>query len=212
MVVCRILQNFNGSRALVITPNLDAVQGLQSTVCKLGMDVNFPEIRNGRAGVDLSALRPERDIIFLDSDVDFTTIFGPDGNNKFLPVPVIGLVGVEAPSRLKNLIVVGATEFLRKPVNGAAAYTALFLGVNQFLIRNNLETKLEDLERRRRGRRWVVKAIVSLMREMDIDDDEAHAKLRRESMKLRMTIEDYCETIVRPYLAVNELEDRKKLG
>ncbi|MDQ9782798.1 hypothetical protein RF094_08825, partial [Serratia marcescens] len=89
----------------------------------------------------------------------------------------IGLVGVEAPSRLKALVNLGATSFLRKPVHGGAVYTALFLGINQFLLRTDMYEKLQDLESRRRGRRAVIRAVVTLMQETGLNDDDAYSAL-----------------------------------
>ena len=113
------------------------------------------------------------------------------------PAPIIGLLGVSAPSRLKALMRAGATSFLRKPIHGAAVYPALFIGVNEYRRHRHLETLLEDQGRRRRGRRDVVKAIIRTMSEYGIDDDEAYDLLRRRSMTLRQTMEDLCEDLVR---------------
>src|SRR5207253_1014039 len=84
-------------------------------------------------------------------------------SSRLPPVPVIGLVGVEAPSRLKALVNLGATSFLRKPVHGGAVYTSLFMGINQFLLRAEMYERLQDLEERRRGRRAVIRAVILLM-------------------------------------------------
>lgn len=189
----RLLQNFNGGRALIVTANPSAVEALEGTLAKLGVGAEYPAIVDGRAQVDLAALNPEQDILFIDGDLDGVLALDIEEPSRLPPVPVIGLVGVEAPSRLKSLINLGATAFLRKPVHGAAVYTALFLGINQFLLRAELNGRLEEMERRRRGRRSVIKAIVDLMGRAGIDDDEAYNRLRRESMRSRLSLEEYCE-------------------
>ncbi|WP_051661250.1 ANTAR domain-containing protein [Bosea sp. 117] len=189
----RLLQNFNGSRALVVTNQAGAVEALEITLAKLGVSVGYPAIVEGRAQLDLTELNPESDIVFIDGDLDGVLAMEVEEVSRQPLVPVIGLVGVEAPSRLKNLINLGATAFLRKPVHGAAVYTALFLGINQFLLRGDLKARLEGMERRRRGRRAVIKAIVDLMHHAGIDDDEAYDRLRRESMRRRQGLEEYCE-------------------
>ena len=53
----------------------------------------------------------------------------------------------------------GASSFLRKPIHGAAVYPALFVGINEHRRQRHLEGLLQDQDRRRRGRRYVVKAI-----------------------------------------------------
>ncbi|WGD32177.1 ANTAR domain-containing protein [Ancylobacter sp. WKF20] len=192
----RLLQNFNGGRAVIATANRSAVEALEMTLAKLGVGAEFRAVSEPRVEIDVAGLNPERDILFLDGDLDIV-IAGEPGETARLPqVPVIGLVGVEAPSRLKNLINLGATAFLRKPVHGAAVYTALFLGINQFLLRTDMNARLEDMERRRRGRRSVVKAIVALMADAGIDDDAAYDRLRRDSMRLRRSLEEHCEAFL----------------
>ncbi len=193
MIAPRLLQNFNGGRALIVTANRNAVEALDVTLAKLGVGAEYPDIVEARAEIDFATLNAERDILFIDGDLDVAVATEPNEVSRLPLVPVIGLVGVEAPSRLKNLINLGATAFLRKPVHGAAVYTALFLGINQFLLRGDMHGRLEEMERRRRGRRSVVKAIVALMTDAGVDDDEAYNRLRRESMRSRRSLEDYCE-------------------
>lgn len=193
----RLLQNFNGGRAHIVTASLTAVEALHATLGKLGVSASFPALVDGRAELDLGALQAERDILFVDGDLDNPVALAIDAGSRQPPVPVIGLVGVEAPSRLKHLVNLGATAFLRKPVQGAAVYTALFLGINQYLLRGDLGARLDDLDRRRRGRRAVVKAIIVRMKEAGVDDDEAYEWLRRESMRSRLALEDYCEAFMK---------------
>lgn len=193
----RLLQNFNGGRAYIVTSNLTAVEALHTTLGKLGVSATFPALVDGRADIDLGALQAERDILFVDGDLDNPVALDIDAGSRQPPVPVIGLVGVEAPSRLKHLVNLGATAFLRKPVQGAAVYTALFLGINQFLLRTDMYEKLQDLESRRRGRRAVIRAVVTLMQETGLNDDDAYSALRRDSMRARQSLELYCEEFLK---------------
>jgi hypothetical protein len=97
----RLLQNFKGGRALVITRRVGWESTLETTLAKLGMTCDFPEIVDGRAQIDVATLSPERDILFVDGDLDGVVAIEVEPVSKLPPVPVIGLVGVEAPSRLK---------------------------------------------------------------------------------------------------------------
>jgi AmiR/NasT family two-component response regulator len=189
----RLIQNFKGGRALIVTPNRGVADTLEATLAKLGVSVERPALVDGRAELDIASLQAERDILFLDGDLDGAVVIDTAAGSRLPPVPIIGLVGVEAPSRLKALMQLGATGFLRKPVHGAAVYTALFLGVNQFLLRSEMQGQLEELGRRRQGRRFVIKAVVLLMQQTGLDDDAAYALLRRESMRSRQGLESYCE-------------------
>ena len=189
----RLLQNFKGGRALVVTARCGREVTLETTLAKLGVTTEYPDIVGGRAQIDVAGLQVERDILFIDGDLEGAVAIEVNPASRLPPVPVIGLVGVEAPSRLKALVNLGATSFLRKPVHGGAVYTSLFMGINQFLLRSEMFARLQDLEGRRRGRRAVVRAIILLMRENGLDEDGAYSQLRRESMRARQNLELYCE-------------------
>ena len=188
----RLLQNFKGGRAIIVAKRSGWEGTLETTLAKLGVTSEYPDIAGGRVQLDICGLQPERDILFIDGDLEGAVAIEVDAASRLPPVPVIGLVGVEAPSRLKALVNLGATSFLRKPVHGGAVYTSLFMGVNQFLLRSDMYSRLQDLEERRRGRRAVVRAIILLM-QSGLDEDAAYSQLRRESMRARQSLELYCE-------------------
>ena len=191
----RLLQNFKGGRAIIVARRSGWEVTLETTLAKLGVTSEYPDIIGGRVQIDIRALQPERDILFIDGDLEGAVAIEVDAASRLPPVPVIGLVGVEAPSRLKALVNLGATSFLRKPVHGGAVYTSLFMGVNQFLLRSDMYSRLQDLEERRRGRRAVVRAIILLM-QSGLDEDAAYSQLRRESMRARQSLELYCEELL----------------
>jgi AmiR/NasT family two-component response regulator len=189
----RLLQNFRGGRALVVLARTGREVTLETTLAKLGVTTEYPEIVGGRAQIDVGGLQPDRDILFVDGDLEEVVAIEVSPASRLPPAPVIGLVGVEAPSRLKALVNLGATSFLRKPVHGGAVYASLFMGINQFLLRSDMYERLQDLEGRRRGRRAVLRAVILLMQETGLDDDNAYSQLRRESMRVRQSLEVYCE-------------------
>jgi AmiR/NasT family two-component response regulator len=156
----------------------------------------YPDIVGGRAKIDVGSLQPERDILLVDGDLEGAVAIEVDPASRLPPVPVIGLVGVEAPSRLKALVNLGATSFLRKPVHGGAVYTSLFMGINQFLLRSDMYARVQDLEGRRRGRRAVIRAVILLMQENGLDEEGAYSQLRRASMRARQNLELYCEEVL----------------
>lgn len=189
----RLLQNFKGGRALIVTARCGSETALETTLAKLGVTSEYPPIVEGKAQIDPTTLQAERDVLFIDGDLEGAVAIEVDPASRLPPVPVIGLVGVEAPSRLKALVNLGATSFLRKPVHGGAVYTSLFLGINQFLLRSEMNDRIQDLELRRRGRRAVVRSIILLMQQDGLDEDGAYSQLRRESMRARQSLEFYCE-------------------
>jgi AmiR/NasT family two-component response regulator len=193
----RLLQNFRGTRAIVVTDRAASVDVLTTTLGRLGVNIDPLDIIESIAAIDLATLQPERDFIFIDGDINDGAVLPLSAIGRLPPAPIIGLLGVSAPSRLKALMRAGATSFLRKPIHAAAVYPALFVGVNEYHRHRHLEALLEDQNRRRRGRRDVVKAIVRTMSDYDIDDDEAYDLLRRRCMKTRQTMEDFCRDLVR---------------
>ncbi|MDR3462014.1 MAG: ANTAR domain-containing protein [Beijerinckiaceae bacterium] len=191
----RIVQNFRGGRAVIFAPDGGIIDVLDTTLHKLGISVERQRIPEGQSIVAMPALHVETDIIFVDGDLDVTACL--NGHLTVLrSVPIIGLVGIETPGRLKALMNLGASALLRKPVHSGAIYTALFLGINAFMARRDLECRLEEHQRRRSRRRIVVKAIIILMQQGGLDDEEAYAQLRRDSMRARRSLEDYCEDYV----------------
>lgn len=192
----RLLQNFRGGRALIVTGRSGPEGALESTLAKLGVGSEYPPIVGGRAEIEVAKLQADRDILFIDGDLEGVVPIEVNPASRLPPVPVIGLVGVEAPSRLKALVNLGATSFLRKPVHGGAVYTSLFMGINQFLLRAEMYGRLQNLELRRAGRRAVVRSIVTLMQQSGLDEDSAYTQLRRESMRARQSLEVYCEAFL----------------
>jgi AmiR/NasT family two-component response regulator len=193
----RLLQNFRGTRAIVVTDRAASVEVLTTSLRRLGVNTDPADIVESIAAIDLAALHPERDFIFIDGDISDGAALPLSPIGRLPPAPIIGLLGVSAPSRLKALMRAGATSFLRKPIHAAAVYPALFVGVNEYHRHRHLETLLQDQNRRRLGRRDVVKAIVRTMSDYGIDDDEAYNLLRRRCMKTRQSMEEFCKDLVR---------------
>ncbi|WP_404862667.1 ANTAR domain-containing response regulator [Georhizobium sp. MAB10] len=203
MTAPRFVQNFSQCRAIIVSRDARALDMLERTLMKLGLSVSYAVLEGDKASLGAETLEAGRDILFVDGDLDspldipVTTV----GENPI--VPVVGLIGVEAPSRLRQLVQMGASAYLRKPVHGATVYSALVLGVNAFNRKQTLEQCLETHETRRRQRRYVIKAVIEIMRSDNVDDDEAYARLRRMSMRNRVSVEDFCEHFVRMRAMVN---------
>lgn len=198
----RIIQSFLGYRALIVSEARAAVSQLDTTLTKLGLGVTYPAIEAGVVKLGEDAFSGDQLVLFIDADLN-VTIEAP-GQGPLPQIPVIGLIGVEAPSRLKSIMRLGATATLRKPVYGGSVYSALFVGINAFRRRRSLMEQVQGQERRRHGRRFVMKAVIAVMKAADCDEDAAYDKLRRESMRLRLSIEDYCEKFMRALPGAHE--------
>lgn len=185
----RLIQNFRNFRGVLCAGVDFGADTLEKTLAKLGMTCVRTE------SLDHSTLNEERDVLFVDGDLPFKpSLFLRVGSR--LPVaPVIGIVGVEAPSRLRLLVEAGVTAFLRKPLHAGTIYSALFLGVNGHRRLRAMEERLADNDRRRHGRRFVIKAVVALVQGRGLSEDEAYAQLRRASMRERLGIEEFCAAL-----------------
>ena len=188
----KLIQNFSDGRAYLVADPEAPRDILGRTLTRLGMAL----LAIGEEGPE--RLDGDRDVVFLDGDQPHGPewLFAPGAS-----VPratVIGLVGVEAPGRLRMLADAGATSFLRKPVAAAAIYSALFFGVNLHRRIRATDERLAAQERRRHQRRFVTRAVIELVRTHGLSDDEAYAALRRDSMRLRLNVEDYCERAFGP--------------
>jgi AmiR/NasT family two-component response regulator len=182
------IQNFSGLRALVVTPQTDPAEPLAVALRRLGLTVVFCDPEDGWPG----GLDAERDLLIVEGDLHLKGIPKAEEAARS-DVPVIGLLGVEAPGRLRALMALGATAFLRKPVYGPAVYSAIFLAVNAHRERRHLRAQLAAQAQRRAGRRFVIKAVLAMMQCEGCDDEQAYEFLRRAAMRARVSIESYCE-------------------
>lgn len=198
----RIIQNFLGYRAFVVSEAPADVSQLDASLAKLGLSVSYPPVEGGVVRLGEDVLVSDQSVLFFDADLNLT-VEGL-GRERLPRIPVIGLIGVEAPSRLKAITRLGATATLRKPVYGGSVYSALFVGFNAFRQRRAMSLEIEEHERRRSGRRHLMKAIVAVMKAADCDEDAAYDRLRRESMRLRLSVEDYCEQFMRALPGAHE--------
>lgn len=177
-----VIQNFRGARALVVHPDDANRDTLATTLRRLGLLVALiePDIETKSPGIEAC------DIVFFDADQGLGGVFGE------APPPdaaYVAMIGVEAPGRLARVVRQRCCGYLMKPVRSSGVFTALFIGVNEFAHRRRDIQEREALERRLAGRRLVTKAVLKMIAEEGIDDEEAYRRLRRESMRRRVSIE-----------------------
>jgi AmiR/NasT family two-component response regulator len=195
MIIPRLVQNFSGNRAILLGLCGHSQDPVETMLVKLGISVEDLPLTDEALKALLPSLDPDRDVLFVDGDSGIAAIMPIAAADRYSLVPVIALVGVEAPSRLKALINLGVTAFIKKPVQASGVYSALFLGINQHRISRSLKEAVQEYEKRKRGRKWLVKAIISLMR-LGIDEDSAYAHLRREAMRAQKSVEAYSEQLL----------------
>jgi AmiR/NasT family two-component response regulator len=148
----------------------------------------------------------EAEIVVFDTDMVEGMALASAGER--ITVPVIAIVGLEAPGRLQRAFELEPAAVLYKPLRSTGIYSALFFATNEHRRRHDVAQELQLLEGRHRSRRFVTRAIVHLMRDRGIDDEEAFRLLRKESMRRRLTIEEYAvQLAARPREAAKNVRE-----
>ena len=177
-----VRSNFRGARAWVVLPADQNRDVLVRTLERLGLIVTE------RESEVTDFVASAQDVVFVDADQDFM-VLDPE-------IPHTALIGMEAPSRLARVVRHRAASILMKPVRATGVFTALFLAFNEHAIRQRELLERENLSRRAEGRRVVVKAILKIMKDNDLTDDEAYREVRVASMARRISIEEFAAEVV----------------
>ena len=111
------------------------------------------------------------------------------------PMPMIALIGSEAPGRIEWTLAFGAHAQLLKPVGDSGAYSALLIARAAFSGRAALSAQVADLRRRLEDRQTVVRAVVLLMAG-GADEGAAYGQLRRMATDWRVSLEDAAARVV----------------
>ncbi|SFB17274.1 Two-component response regulator, AmiR/NasT family, consists of REC and RNA-binding antiterminator (ANTAR) domains [Poseidonocella pacifica] len=177
-----MLKNFRGLRALVIMAPDSGRDTLERTLIKLGLEVSISDVPPCLADPP-----PAFDVVFFDADdgadLGMDSLAMPD-------LPLIAVIGSEAPSRLARVIRHRAASHILKPVRSSGIFTALLLAMNEHAARARHQQELLALRRRLSGRRVVMKAVVQLITVCGLSEEDAYQWLRREAMERRIPMED----------------------
>lgn len=179
--------NFRGRRAVVLHRPHVTVEAVLRQLERLGMSAvaRWPELEEG----DLAA-----DVILFDADM------GHDGQFPWeagaAPMPMIALVGSEAPGRLEWMLTHGICAHMLKPVTSGGVYSGLVVAFHAFAERRARLDEVADLRARLRRRPQVARALARVMAARGLAEDDAYKVLRTEAMSRRQTIEDYCEALL----------------
>ncbi len=182
------LPNFRGQRALVLhwkdKNRVTLVRQLET----LGLKV---EVLWPADGVSANGY----DVIFFDADQGYDGLFAWPPDQP--PIPLIALMGSEAPGRIEWTLSCAPSAYLVKPIGSTGVFSALAIAFHTFETRMQFKDAIADLTHRTKSRSIVFKAVLSVMSHFGVDDDEAYQLLRAESMNQRVSIEDLSELITR---------------
>ena len=180
------IPTLGGARAVILHRPHPTVQALSRQLTAIGLEVAeaWPE-----AGAEVIGA----DYVFFDADMGHDGMFPwPAGQP---PMPMIALIGTEAPGRIEWSLRAGAHAQLLKPVGDNGAYSALLIARDAFDAQRALFAEIADLKRRLDGRQTVVRA-VTLLAARGKTEEQAYAQLRQMAMAWRISFEDAAERIV----------------
>ncbi|MDO6731160.1 transcriptional antiterminator [Marinovum sp. 2_MG-2023] len=182
----RGLPNFRNVRALIVHPPGDNSAVLTAQLGRLGLCTEsiWPADNVSPEGYD---------VIFFDADRGYDQQFGWERGQA--PIPLIALMGSEAPGRIEWTLGQMPSAYLVKPLQPTGIFSALVVAFHDFEVRTRLMRKVEDLNARLRARPTVVAAITLVQSCMTIDSQAAYDLLRSEAMRLQVSVEFLCEQI-----------------
>lgn len=174
--------SFIGWRALVVHqphPNVDA---LLTQFERIGVAAShyWPEI------TDLPDL-DRFNVVLIDADMGYDDQFPWKPGEA--PIPVIALIGSEAPGRVSWAMRQGADAQMLKPIGSAGLYSALVAAAHGFAHRQALTAEIASLRSRLENRELLAEATAILMVRDNISAKAAFQKLRLTAMAERVTLE-----------------------
>lgn len=151
-------------------------------------------------GLDASDCWPElppealsADFVFFDVDLGFDEQFPwPRGE---APMPIIALIGSEAPGRIEWALSHNADAQLLKPVGNSGVYSALLIARQSFAARRQLADEIAALRVRVAERQTIVRAVTALC-SRGVDDERAYAQLRSLAMNWQVSLEEAAGRVV----------------
>ena len=194
------IQNLGGAKAVVLHRPHPTVQALARQLQAIGLEVVqvWPELGPDALGADF---------IFFDADMGYDAQFpwAPGAS----PMPMIALIGSEAPGRIEWSLQIGAHAQMLKPVGDNGAYSALLIARDALEAQRRLSAEIADLRRRIDERQTVVRA-VTLLAARGLPEDAAYAQLRRMAMDWRVSVEDAALRVVARYRAGDGNDQRSR--
>jgi two-component system, response regulator / RNA-binding antiterminator len=184
-------QNFSGSRAVLFHKPDRNRDVLTETLVRLGLQVGLLSPEDEETVASDTVCRA--DVLFFDADLADTPRLPWGGTPE---IPIIAVIGLEAPGRLHRAFDLGASAIIHKPLRSSGIYSALFFAYNTHRQWFEMTERVKSLEARHGARRFVQKAVLQLMAQYRCDDEEAFRLLRVESMRQRVTVEEFAVRVL----------------
>lgn len=179
-------QSIGGARAVLLHRQHPTVQALDRQLKAIGLMVE-------QCWPDLPVSVVAADFVFFDADYGHDSQFPwPPGA---APMPLVALIGSEAPGRIEWALNAGADAQLVKPIGDGGVFSALLTARANFDARQALAAEIGALRQRLDQRQTVVRAVAMLMG-MGKTEDDAYAQLRAMAMAWRVSFEAAAERVV----------------
>ncbi|WAJ28757.1 ANTAR domain-containing response regulator [Antarcticirhabdus aurantiaca] len=180
------IPNLGGAKAVVLHRPHAGVEALTRQLGAIGLEVEeaWPELPASAAGADF---------LFFDVDLGFEEQF-PWAPGE-APMPLVALIGSEAPGRIEWALSRQADAQLLKPVGSAGVYAALLIARRAFDERRRLAAEIASLRERVAERQTVVRAVVALS-SRTTNEEQAYAQLRALAMSWQVTLEEAARRVV----------------
>lgn len=182
-----VTPSFIGLHAVILHRPGDAANRLTRQLNVLGLRVSVQW-----APLDLD--RTPAHLAIVDADAGWTGILPWTLEKSH--VPLVALLGSEAPGRIAWALDHGATALIAKPVAASAVYPALVMAFRFHAEAQRTAETLAQLEERIRLRPLVLGAVQALRRQLGLDEAAAYRHLRQEAMRRRITLESVSAEIL----------------
>ena len=124
-------------------------------------------------------------------------------------MPMIALIGSEAPGRIEWALSRKADAQLLKPIGNAGVYSALLIARQSFEAQRRLAGEIAALQSRVAERQTIVRAVAALCAQ-GVDDARAYEQLRSLAMGWQVSMEEAAARIV-AMTRQDESDDRSHL-
>jgi response regulator NasT len=179
------IPNLGGAKAFVLHRPHPTVQAISRQLSAIGLEVTgcWPEL-------PVEALAA--DFVFFDADLGFDEQF--PWKPGAAPMPLVALIGSEAPGRVEWALSHNADAQLLKPVGNAGVYSALLIARQSFEARKLSAGEIASLRQRVAERQTIVRAVAALSK--GAEDGRAYAQLRSLAMGWQVSMEEAARRIV----------------
>ena len=180
------IPNLGGARAVIVHRPHPTVVSLTRQLGAIGLSVeaHWPEL-------PASAVRA--DYIFFDADMGHDSQFPWRPGEA--PMPMIALIGSEAPGRIEWALSQNAAGQILKPVGDGGVFSVLLIARQTYDARKAMVAEIADLRARLSERQTIVQAVMLLARSAG-SEDRAYDQLRQMAMSWRVSIEQAAQRIV----------------